>query len=1086
MSRLVAKLDLASGGGLTVVTGPQGIGKTRLVDEVAAIARARGTVVATGRAWLQGDEPAYWHWSQVFSALLPDRVGTALEDLLLDRGAPSDRLDLFDEAATLLAQATEDRPVLIVLDDLHAAGTPTLLLTRFLTEQLATSSVLILATCRPGDESTDPAVEAHLHLLNEVADTLMLDGLSSDAVAAMVAPVDVVRELHSVTGGNPLFIEQFVRSSAAPEMTLTGGDDALATLTRSRVARLSAPTRDALRALAVLGGSATADDLASVLAASPSSVSMALEATLDDAVRLRSDGTYAFTHAVFAAVSYVDDQATRVMHLRAADLIGNAPGRESVLAQHLASSGPAGAVRAPLAFLDAGRAATAELAYESAASHYSRAIALLDESPAATAGHRVAALVGLGRARTHLGEHDAARAAFDDAWLAARDGRPSDVAAAALGPELGFGFVPGDQPTRAARCIEALARLDGQSAPLEARLTATLATQQLATVETAVARETAETAHRLAVASDDAVALGAALVALSVTDLGPDSMERRLTMARQILALADTLGDQALARTGHFLLLAALLESGDVRAVDAELASRRRVSAHFAGLESTRHTLWFRCMRALLDGRIDESERLAAEALATAQSEGDADALSVYVGQLGIVRWMQGREGEVEPLYLSARQSQPGEAVWSAVLARLWALDGRLQAAQGAISSLGDVTAIPRDRNWLLTIATLAEAAVIVGDRDVAAQLRNELLPYSQRLVPIGLGIACWGTVARPLALLSGLLGRTTEAEAHFRTAMRVCSEAGALPWLAQAQCELTDLIHADRPDEAAALLTEAEATVARLGVVALEPECAQRRARLGSVGVVVDAASPDPSASSDRPVVRVLGTFEVVGLDGVPASWTSRKARELLKLLVARRGAPITREAIMDALWPDEDPRALSNRLSVALTTVRRAFDPRRSAPADEFIASDNQTVQLRVDRITVDGEQFLIAATEVLAERRSDTERVRAAVELFRGAALADEPYAEWAAPFRREVQTAFARVARLLADRAEADGDDLVAADTYRKLLVEDPFDEHAHRGLIRTLARLGAHGQASAADREYQQRMAEIGVVATPIS
>jgi len=1083
----VSKLEFSQGSRVVLVTGPQGIGKTRLVDEVASIAAARDIRVATAQAWLQGDEPAYWHWTQVFGALLPERHGTALEDLLLDGGGSSDRLDLFDEASTLLARAAEEGPIVIVLDDLHAAGVPTLLLTRFLTEQLTATPVLIVATCRPLEELGDPAVRTHVTLLSDSAEGLSLDGLSSDAVAAMVAPVDVVRELHAVTGGNPLFIEQFVRSSASPEGLASGPeDDALSTITRSRVARLTPATRTALRALAVLGGSATVGELAWVLASSSSAVAAALEPTLEDAVRKRSDGAYAFTHAVFASVSYVSDDATREMHLRAADLIENSPGRETELAQHLAAAGAAAADRTPLAFLKAGRAATAALAYENAASHFSRAAELLGALPGWDASDRVTALVGLGRARTHLGDHDGARLAFDEAWFCARPEAPEVVAAAALGPELGFGFVPGDQPHRAERCLEALQRLGSQHPALRARLTATLATHQLATVETRQARATAESAHTLAVATEDPYAIGAALVALSVTDLGPDSMERRLTMARHILASADTLGDRALARTGHFLLMAALLERGDVRAVDAELASRRRVSTHFAGLESTRHTLWFRCMRALLDGRIEEGERLAAEALATAQSEGDADALSVYVGQLGIVRWMQGREGEVEPLYLSARQSQPHEAVWSAVLARLWALDGRLQAAQGAINSLGDVTTIPRDRNWLLTIATLAEAAVIVGDRTVAAHLRNELLPYAQRLVPIGLGIACWGTVARPLALLSALLGREAEAEAHFRTAMTVCSDAGALPWLAQAQCELTDLIHVDRPDEAVALLDEAESTIAQLGIVALEKECSRRRDRQGSTRRSVEAESVSRTTSPDRPLVRVLGTFEVVGLDGHPASWTSRKARELLKLLVSRRGAPVTRESIMDALWPDDDPRALSNRLSVALTTVRRAFDPERRAAADEFIASDNRTVQLRIDRIVVDAEQFLTSAGDALADQSGDIDVVRDAVDRFRGSAIADEPYADWATAFRAEVHSAFVRVARLLAERAEARGDDLVAADTYRKILGEDPFDEHAHRGLVSTLARLGAHGQASAADREYRDRMAEIGVDVTPIS
>jgi len=1082
LQSLVERLDSAVGPTLVMVSGPQGIGKTRLVEEVASIAHARGLTVAKGRAWLKGEEPAYWHWTQVFASLLPERSG-ALENLLLEGGGSSDRLDLFDEASTVLERSSEDRAVLIILDDIHSAGSPTFLLTRFLIQQLAHSRLLVLATCRPTEDIAESGARKHLELLADHADVLHLGGLTTDAVAAMLAPVDMVHELHAATGGNPLFIEQFVKSSDVGELEFTSArHDGLAVLARSRIARLDRDARSALCALAVLGGRANIEDLAAVLERQPKKVARCLEIAVGDSIQLDKEGTYTFVHAVFAAAAYVEDSSSRAMHLRAADIIGDAPGRETELAQHLYIAGPLAADRTPTAFLNAGRAATAALAYESAAAHYEKALAISHDPSGFVTSQRVQALIGLAQARARLGEGDAARETFDQAWIAATGAHPKVVASAALGPELGFGFVPVDQPHRAARCREALDRLGPESPVLRARLTATLATHQLATAELTVARTTATAAHELAVACGDPYALGASLVALSITDLGPDSMEHRLTMARQILSLAETLGEQSFSRTGHFLLMAALLERGDVRAVDAELASRRRESARFEGLQSSRHLLWFRCMRALLDGRIEESEQLATEALATATREGDGDALSVYVGQIGIVRWMQGREAEVEPMYLSARQSQPEEAVWSAVLARLWALDGRLQAARGAIKSLGDVTAIPRDRNWLLTVATLAEAAVIVGDRDAAAHLRNELLPYAHRLVPIGLGIACWGTVARPLALVSVLLGRTDEAEAHLRTAIALCSDAGAQPWLAQAQIELSDILDADRSDEAEVLLDEAEASIRRLKTSGLEPELARRRALRGpnerSKPVVVGPAR----STNALPLVRVLGTFEVVGLGDRRAPWTSRKARGLLKLLVSRRGALMTREAIMDVLWPDEDPRALSNRLSVALTTVRRAFDPERHMPADQFVSSDNHAIRLRIENMSIDAEQFLVAAREALDHPSADISLPKNAVNQFLGAALADEPYAEWAKPFRQEVHSAFARVARLLAERAEQKGDDLVAADTHRMILVEDPFDEYAHRGLVQALSRLGALGQANTAEREYESRMREIGVSA----
>ena len=64
--------------------------------------------------------------------------------------------------------------------------------------------------------------------------------------------------------------------------------------------------------------------------------------------------------------------------------------------------------------------------------------------------------------------------------------------------------------------------------------------------------------------------------------------------------------------------------------------------------------------------------------------------------------------------------------------------------------------------------------------------------------------------------------------------------------------------------------------------------------------------------------------------------AWQSKKARDLLKILVARRGRPTTRETFFELLWPDEDPEPLGNRLSVAQATVRSVLDPERTYPAE------------------------------------------------------------------------------------------------------------------------------------------------------
>src|SRR5690606_22811242 len=106
---------------------------------------------------------------------------------------------------------------------------------------------------------------------------------------------------------------------------------------------------------------------------------------------------------------------------------------------------------------------------------------------------------------------------------------------------------------------------------------------------------------------------------------------------------------------------------------------------------------------------------------------------------------------------------------------------------------------------------------------------------------------------------------------------------------------------------------------------------------------------------------VSVLGTFDVRAVDGSSPRWTSRKARSLLKILVARRGSPMAREQLMDLLWCDAHPDDVANRMSVAVSTVRRALDPGRTLPVDALVRADGGSLRLMFDAVDVDVEAFL-----------------------------------------------------------------------------------------------------------------------------
>lgn len=659
------------------------------------------------------------------------------------------------------------------------------------------------------------------------------------------------------------------------------------------------------------------------------------------------------------------------------------------------------------------------------------------------------------------GDRARAEAEADRAWnLASTSGDPDELAAAALALGVRFGYV-GDRIAELGRRAAIALRAGAHPPHREARL---LARKALVGLDDELsARESAERAVALTIDDDNSVASGEALLAYAVTDLGPDSLDERIAMCRRVVAIAAELADADLASLGSFVLIGSLVESGDLAAVDVELAQRGRDRS--AGAQ--RHTAWFRAMRAIVDGRIDDAEARCAEAREIGLAEHDADTESVYFGQLGIVRWLQGREHEVEPLYLAAREQQPTAPVWRSVLARLWALSGRYELAAATLAELSELDTIPRDRNWMLSLCVLAETAVIVGATDAARSLRAELLPYSGRLVTVGLGVGCYGSVARPLGLLARALGNDDEAEHHFRGAIALTSSIGARPWLAQAQGDLASLLREQgRPD--LDLEAEAGANARLAGVQHLVP------------GLLTGASNELRDESpSGGPTVRVLGTFEVIDSDGERASWTSRKARELLKILVSRRGAAVARSTLLGLLWPDERPEDSGNRLSVALSTVRRTIDPQHRRPGGHYVGGDGESIWLETVALKVDVLTLLADAEKVLHHENPDRATLHRIVTGYRGPAFADDLDAEWAHAMRQDAAAAFLAAGRRLGASALVD-DPLLAAEVFRKILAEDPYDEAGHRGVVEALERLGAHGRSEEARLQFYSRMADIGI------
>jgi hypothetical protein len=139
------------------------------------------------------------------------------------------------------------------------------------------------------------------------------------------------------------------------------------------------------------------------------------------------------------------------------------------------------------------------------------------------------------------------------------------------------------------------------------------------------------------------------------------------------------------------------------------------------------------------------------------------------------------------------------------------------------------------------------------------------------------------------------------------------------------------------------------------------------------------------PAEEQEDVTIRCLGAFRVLrGGQPVPGTaWQSKKARTLLKILVARRGRATSRLYLMETLWPDEDPEPVSRRLSVALATARAVLDPGKRHPPERFIVADKDSLRLDLANVPVDVERFLRLAAEGLAGHREGAVGARATLQ-------------------------------------------------------------------------------------------------------
>jgi len=883
VDELAGWLSAADGGRgrLVVLHGPAGVGKTRLVEELAGHAEALGVPTVWGRCPSAAGAPPLWPLRRVVEQAglewptAPESAGGRADV------AAASRFALFVAVADRLIARSGTDGLLLLLEDLHWADSATLGALRHLTGELGRSRLLVVATTRhsAADERTGVPGE-HRHLAGfDVATTgEYLAGLAGEPVGAAYADF-----VHERTAGNPLYVAAVSRLLAArvswDRFDRAAATQALATrpefadLVRDPLDRLSAAARAVVEAASLAGeefsnrvvGMACGVPLVTVRTALDEAVAAGLLRPAESPDRGR------FLHALVrdgVAEQLTPAHRRRVHRQIAAALMTPPPGRarRTELAHHLsrAASTPVEHRVAADALADRGAQSAAQFAYAEAAGQYAAALDHLDLVPDVAAAERAELLLARARADFAAGAFGAALDACVDAGeLAGASGRWDLLGEAALVVD---GVVV-DGPERIADLVErALAAVPKPASQLRAQLLARQAYDAASRGRLDDARELSAAAVTLAQRTGDPAAILACLRARHLAVAGPDYSDERSRLGHQAVGLAAR-GLPVGAMWGRIWRVDSAFELGGLAAVDSELLALKTVADSLHYPLAQWHLLRLRAAREALVGRFAAGEQHAAAALELADALQDPSLRTLHWAFLYSVAHVRWATDTAQGFPLPAEQiidfliSTPGmPPVGRASLVGLYLLLERRDEAHEVLRQMvAQVEGYPVDGAWIVTVELLADGAAHLGDVEAAAVLYPLFAPYGHLMIAGGTGaLACVGSASRTLGRLALLLGRPEIAEVHLRDALRFEDRMGARPFAAMSRLHLAEVLLArggtGRLTEAAGLARTALETMRALDMPG-------RAAVAEGIAAAINAALADRTAftAREREVVALV-----------------------------------------------------------------------------------------------------------------------------------------------------------------------------------------------------------------------------------
>ena len=893
---------------VVVVGGEPGIGKTRLVNEAALAAHAEGARVLYGRCHPEigvpyqpfidalglyiggcGDEELAAQmrdWGGELARMVPGLV-RPLPHLppLPAADAETERYQLFQAVANLLARASQAAPVVLVLEDLHWATKPTVLLFRHLVTSVEPMAALVMATYRHTDLSPKhPLREVLAELGREQGvERIVLGGLDDAEVERLVehtagqplgeGGATLATALWRETDGNPFFCTEILRHLAdsgvlsdsgglwlaTPDLEKVGIPDSVRVVIGRRLQRLSPDVNRVLPVAAVIGmefdlrlasraTGLTEPDMLDVL-------DEAVAAALVTEVPGRL-GRFSFSHALIRHSLYDALGPTRraQLHRRVAEALEEAWPQPDAhlpsLAHHWFAAGPTGDAAKAVAYArQAGEKALTELAYEEAADHFQRSLTMLEPGNPEDEPLRCDIFLALGDAQRRAGDTRFRLTMFEAARLSRQLGDSERFARAALGSSrtpAWFGEVGRVDQALIDLYEDALAALGPGDSVLRANLQSQMAVELYWTKARERRRTLCEDATAMAHRLADRAGLAQVLVARIVATWDPTTLHERLALLEDLLQLARELDNQELTFRGRLYLAVCLFEAGDVERAQEELATATRLARDLRQPIWNWFTRTAETMQLLLTGSAEAEESIFA-AFELGERCRQPDAPLLMAVQLCITWWDQGRVRDVINFLRPYVEQLPAIPTFRAGLAFAYCEEGRLDEGREQFELLASGGFdLPLDWAWSTGMTLLADACSVLGDEERANMLYEQFLPFSRQLVVVGIGQFCLGSTWRSLAILAATAQRWDVAESHFEEALEVNQRIGARTFVVRTQrAYAAMLLGRNQPGDA-----ERTSQLLQQGLeTALELKMGLELGRLRELAANVDFSSPRQSA---------------------------------------------------------------------------------------------------------------------------------------------------------------------------------------------------------------------------------------------